>query len=505
MQDSGTSGNVITYGVYGTGDDPTFDRSRDVPGWTSSGNWSEYSSNIWRIAEVGDSDFRQQMVRLDGVDAMRAQNTGGLNSTYRQYGDGSYLYIYSTSNPSSAFSTMRCNSEEANGSAYCLYLQNVSYVTAENLIFYAGVFSINVRAGTNDITFNSCTLGEFGRYGVLADGGTNIVFNDCTIASGFVGTFNYANACMAFEGFSLLSDGTDMTGWATTGCTFINWMHGGISIESSSGDTMGIVITRCDFSAPELNYGRAFNLMAWIGGVLSNTEVSYNVIHDCATRSQFNGDITKIHHNIFKDGARTNCGIDWSTSNYSKSQALNILSYADHADGDGIEINNNVFIRFAEEGLLMEGDGGIVNCEIRNNIFWDCGNDPYTHDPSSIWVEPQAEINTNTFTHNMFYQDGDADIAFYRGAGYRTVAEFNAGASNSDVINNNTNDDPEMVAPGSDNFHLTSGSPCIGTGIDVGLSLDYDGVAIGDPPDIGIYEYISTFQAAWAQACNQIL
>ena len=35
---------------------------------------------------------------------------------------------------------------------------------------------------------------------------------------------------------------------------------------------------------------------------------------------------------------------------------------------------------------------------------------------------------------------------------------------------------------------LQAGSPCINAGVGVGLTEDYDGNAVADPPDMGAYE-----------------
>jgi hypothetical protein len=44
-----------------------------------------------------------------------------------------------------------------------------------------------------------------------------------------------------------------------------------------------------------------------------------------------------------------------------------------------------------------------------------------------------------------------------------------------------------FILPDS-NFHLQAGSSCIKTGLSVGFDLDYDGVAVSDPPNIGVYD-----------------
>jgi len=51
--------------------------------------------------------------------------------------------------------------------------------------------------------------------------------------------------------------------------------------------------------------------------------------------------------------------------------------------------------------------------------------------------------------------------------------------------------DPLMTDPGSDDFTLQSGSPCINRGAHVGLFVNFLGlpVPIGHQPDIGAYEH----------------
>jgi hypothetical protein len=48
--------------------------------------------------------------------------------------------------------------------------------------------------------------------------------------------------------------------------------------------------------------------------------------------------------------------------------------------------------------------------------------------------------------------------------------------------------DPSFVNAAGYDFRLAAGSPCIDTGIDVGLTLDFSGQFVGGLPDIGAYE-----------------
>ena len=61
------------------------------------------------------------------------------------------------------------------------------------------------------------------------------------------------------------------------------------------------------------------------------------------------------------------------------------------------------------------------------------------------------------------------------------------GAPTNYTFSDNITTDPAFVS--TTDFHLQAGSPCINAGIDVGLTTDYDGQAVSDPPEIGAYEY----------------
>lgn len=51
-----------------------------------------------------------------------------------------------------------------------------------------------------------------------------------------------------------------------------------------------------------------------------------------------------------------------------------------------------------------------------------------------------------------------------------------------------TGTNPSFVDPAADDYHLVTGSPAAGSGVDVGIAYDLDGAARGAPPTIGAYE-----------------
>ena len=112
-------------------------------------------------------------------------------------------------------------------------------------------------------------------------------------------------------------------------------------------------------------------------------------------------------------------------------------------------IYNNTIYGNDNVGILLQGDGGILNTLVRNNIIYDNGR-----------------------------TIGGLDVDF-QGTG--TVS-----------ANNLIDVDPRFVDLASNNFRLTSASPAINAGATLSeVTTDFDGVSRpqGSAPDIGAYEY----------------
>lgn len=148
---------------------------------------------------------------------------------------------------------------------------------------------------------------------------------------------------------------------------------------------------------------------------------------------------------------------DYEDITYSYFYVLNnvILSsggawgvHVPEAQTDHFYIRNNIIQGFT--GLLystcvrISAGGGVVNdnIHINNNVLYgnDNSNDPY----------PNTGLTNSTFTNNL-----KVDPIFVSGI----------------------------------DFHLAAGSPAIATGINVGLTLDYDGDLWFNPPSIGAFEF----------------
>lgn len=143
---------------------------------------------------------------------------------------------------------------------------------------------------------------------------------------------------------------------------------------------------------------------------------------------------------------------------------------------DGLYIYNNVITGMTGttySGVQINANGVLDNVAICNNIT-------YNMDSYGVRLEAHASDSLNMTNCDVTYND------FY-GSGTSVYVEAAIVQTNFDITTGNITTDPTFVGGGD--YHLQAGSPCINAGIDVGLTTDYDGQAVDDPPEIGAYEY----------------
>jgi hypothetical protein len=192
------------------------------------------------------------------------------------------------------------------------------------------------------------------------------------------------------------------------------------------------------------------------------TAVYFPVYHESPFTFSTYKDIT-IRYNIFNnlgsaDGlSKSGYGIYFNTSN----GGINVCN--------GFYVYNNVFI--GHIGTTLTGWGieipdnfaTISNVSIRNNIVENFDDEP---------VYGSTAGSGLSIENNIFYNNGHNNIPVYSGSG---------------TVQKNLTGNPLFVS--STDFHLQAGSPAIGKGLSItGLTTDYDGNTLNDPPSIGAYE-----------------
>jgi hypothetical protein len=354
--------------------------------------------------------------------------------------------------------------------------------------------SMNIYGCDNWIV-QDCDIGkDAGKFGLSGAGNPthtscdNIIIRRCNFDSGDRIIHSYA-AVGVEDGINIRAG---CHNWDIYNNVFLDWSHSAFYIVNLSATytSSGNKFHRNEISAPDIDYGRPLGVDGLEDKAMDN-EVYNNYIHDCGVRIQLNANGTKFHNNIINgmSNAATPYRVDGS------AQGIALEGYSNCFPHD-MEIYNNVIANCDEAGLLITCDGlDIQHNLIKNNIFFNCGKDSKnSYDGYQIVITDNAGNLDNTFQNNLLFKSGVTDLIYY---GHNTsndyphtIEEFNAeNGTASDVISGNIAGNPLFIAGSPYNYRLGVGSPAINTGLNVGLTTDYDGNTMKDPPSIGAYEH----------------
>ncbi|HEX9006668.1 MAG TPA: hypothetical protein VF889_05205, partial [Bacteroidota bacterium] len=180
---SGAAGLPIVYASYGIGRKPRIDAGSSVPGWSSSSNWSSSGSNIWTIScsrFPGRLWLSGREYGLSGTtDWANGHGSSTPSAQYRWYWESGTLYVYATSNPASAYTSM----DMADAGFSALTFSGKSYLTFANIEFRRGSTCITF-SGSTHITFDSVkAMGGTSSYGLRATRKSDygVVMNHCVL------------------------------------------------------------------------------------------------------------------------------------------------------------------------------------------------------------------------------------------------------------------------------------------------------------------------------------
>jgi hypothetical protein len=293
-----------------------------------------------------------------------------------------------------------------------------------------------------------------------------------------------------------------------THCTITNIAHLGIMFGGGNN-----VITYNDISYTNTYYTE---WGAAIDGVGDNDEIAYNTLHDNGGVSDLRmahgiytgtGTISvNIHHNIITNSSR-GAGIKCNGNaeihhNYISGSYLGGFELGYNSTNNVVmDLYNNI-ITGNRGGIweLSKGTGALT-INIYNNTFYLNNSGTYAdgivinHDLTALNIKNNIiQVDNGRYCYNMVAQTGatinnnclyqvEKGTPFSYNGKYVTWATWQGYGFDT----NGLNADPLVIS--SSNFNLHSGSPCIHTGVDVGLTRDFRGASIIGVPDIGAYEY----------------
>lgn len=454
IQWSGTEGNPIVFGAYGTGDKPILNGAEIVTDWTLTG-----TTNVWSTPSInGSTKATDVAVVIDDDRFLPVDALVDLSSDLEFYADdltGSVndkIYVYSTTDPATrtaelSAQTIGISNDGITGTPQT----NITIMDLEFRYYgYAGIEARGTAPNGNylidncDFYFNKNDAVQFYR------GFENNVIQNCT--ANYCGNGFYANEA---SNNSFIDN------------TITNTIRYSLAAGFTDGHAIGLWTAKN--SLVEGNYVEGGE-----GPVFGNDKSSgitrYNEIHAGAPNAVTHnalggnlieaGDTMSYYYNIvFADDADTYCFLQTTIEG-----TLNVYNNTFVQQGSGI----NRAIRVVTAGNDL--------ATFKNNIV-------YRADGSSTYIYEVYTSGTIISDNNILFTGGsmvwDWDVG--------VSATLSIWQTNSGNDLNSANSDPLFTTDFTD-LQLQTGSPAINAGVDVGLTRDILGNPIVGNPDIGAYE-----------------
>jgi uncharacterized repeat protein (TIGR02059 family) len=282
--------------------------------------------------------------------------------------------------------------------------------------------------------------------------------------------------------------------WNVHNNIFKDWGHCCLLLwgDNSSSMVTDINIYDNSFTDEDTDYGSAVTINGFTGG-MARVHIYRNYMYKMGTNNQFCTDGELIFYDNIIDGTKGN------TYKPSKSgYGIACLAYGNE-QGIGQKFYNNTIINCLDGAVILINYAlsmYVYNNEFINNIF---ANNGTNNSNLQIYIGANSPTNgyyvlNNTFKNNLIYSSATNNVIYYghspsypSSTSY-TIVQFNAAnGTQGDVISGNLSGNPVFVS--STDFRLQSGSPAIGKGLLItGLTTDYTGTTLSNPPSIGAYE-----------------
>lgn len=506
---SGLLNQPIVYGAYGDPNDglPIITNVTKISAAENAANWSEVEPNIWYLPLVEPPG----RFFLDGVEQLRANadstlglidNEGALGKWYYDTTGTDGLYLSESQNPATLYSEFRgCEV------FYSTLIEYADYIILDHLDLRGGSGAAIAIIGGNHIEVTNCRIGHSGGTGLFATdiliSGTYEPSTDLTISNNiFDSNFQFFYGLGSERG---CGDGirfvSGVQNCIASNNEFYNWAHNAIELQDTAARGVGVSNNKFHdnyITAPAIPYAHPFGVDGF-QGQCQNNEFYRNLIKDCRTTSQVNGNNNWVHHNI----------IVGMKNSPSKPNEPTAFAFTLGTYGTGFVSENNRFdhnlIIDTEEAAFRVRDFGFANQVknnlIRNNIIYDCGKQPLVSSIFGYQVgtgillrdDSNGGVGPNTFQNNLFFSDSvGAEMVYVRDSTtYYSATEFNAiNGQNGNTISGNIEGDPLFTDYDNEDYAPLSSSPAIDAGVSTGINLDYDQQArlVGSAVDIGPFE-----------------
>ncbi len=515
---SGSLGNPITFGAYGTGSNPVIsglgNNGKPLSGFTV------YSHNVWRLA-LTTQPYGLIIDTLSGADALTplppVASLHAVTGTGNWFWASNVLYVYSTGSPDgTVLAPMRPHVVELNGQ---------SYITLNSLTISGG------NSPASPVWNNSAVDAFYSNY---------IHITNCKITQSYGAGVFFVDSSHDVIDSNLLA-----------------YIYGaGIAFGLGSGES-----TQNQVSDNTLHdiFGAAFQTGSGVAG----HQLSYFSIYGNTSYNNSSGlypghmDYSNIYNNSLYNNTKPlgeNYGIGISSSNYNNffnniihdNYNVGIDLYGDNSTlygpSNGNAFYNNIIYNHnssygACTGISMGGEaGGVNNNTVSYNIFFNnidniAAGAPIgaSHDSNNriinnviygahryglnlvpwwgasyhnagvilenniFYNNSSTDVNATTITgnfsasHNIYYRPSGGAIMSYNNTNYTAsnISSFDLGAITANPLFTNGSNSNTLTT----DFMLQPGSSAIGAGTPIPNMLsDFFGNPVKNPPSIGVYE-----------------
>lgn len=421
-----TQGNYILSG-YGTGSKPEIRGYDEITGWTTLGNWSEYSTGVWRWATTESN-------RL-WVNGRERKESASLTLTdeYFWIWTGGYLYIKAPSNPATYFHSIM-NGLKLN--ADCIYMLGATNAKIINVKISGSVGIVR----SSNVEIYNCEIGyrtDF--YGLTLMGSANIGCTNILIHGNVVDTGD----SLKYNYYRGANGSTNNGIWLNRGSSnckvynnyIRNWSHSGIAMFNDDNVSYTMhdnEIYNNFITAPLIDYGRGFGADYQEANGYNNS-FHDNTIVNTSVQNQISANGLKFYNNIIDNVVgctypdKANVGV-----------GISISSYNPNSPPVNMEIYNNLIRNCADPAIWVwnfDAATQVSHINIHDNNFVNCNQ---AFGQYSLFVRyNQPIINHNSYSNNHIYNSFNTNTVKYNNV-QMNVSAFNGISPNyNDVISGN--------------------------------------------------------------------
>lgn len=320
-----TIGNIITVSAYGTGDKPVLNQYATILPTA----WVQYNSTVWKVSFSNASNFSGYnkdlspdigFLKLNGTTIKGAKKPAlsNLKAQWDFYSDSTYLYVYSTSKPSTLATQIQAS------------LDHNAVDMSDNMVLSEVKITGSAQHSIGMVRQSNCVIRKVD----IEEGGGSYL-------GGYgSGTSRYGNGIQIFNGGSNI---------LVEGCSIKQIYDVALTMQTANGTLS------------------PFQDITFQSNYVDSCEQSFeNTISQQTSQPGFSN--CKVFNNEFR-----NAGYGWSHNVRPHQCGVHLLSYQWYTSNNGLTFENNTIYR-AKDGLYYAQNGSTTQSIppyiSKNNDIW---------------------------------------------------------------------------------------------------------------------------------------